>query len=173
VTNPGLSIREQRHALGWSQQALAELRGVTQADLSRIVLSCWGPRLRGGGPHRRGRRDRTATLQCRSLVKPLQLQNPPNSCQTRPMPLSSDDLDEMFTRIHRGGRQAAWRARRSTSSRPLRAGRKPSKCWLRRVFASPTVTAAPLWLVSLRQGLRSHPGVRTHHEPYAAKPVRH
>lgn len=36
VINPGHLIREQRHALGWSQQALAELSGVTQADLSRI-----------------------------------------------------------------------------------------------------------------------------------------
>ena len=36
VINPGHVIREQRHALGWSQQALAELSGVTQADLSRI-----------------------------------------------------------------------------------------------------------------------------------------
>jgi ATP-dependent DNA helicase RecG len=32
----------------------------------------------------------------------LQLQNPPNSCQTMHMPLSSDDLDEMLTRIHSG-----------------------------------------------------------------------
>lgn len=30
----------------------------------------------------------------------MQLQNPPNSCQTMPMLLSSDDLDEMLTRIH-------------------------------------------------------------------------
>jgi DNA-binding XRE family transcriptional regulator len=36
VINPGHLIREQRHALGWSQQELAELCGVTQADLSRI-----------------------------------------------------------------------------------------------------------------------------------------
>lgn len=36
VTNPGHLIREQRHAIGWSQHALAELSGVTQADLSRI-----------------------------------------------------------------------------------------------------------------------------------------
>jgi DNA-binding XRE family transcriptional regulator len=36
VINPGHLIREHRHALGWSQQALAELSGVTQADLSRI-----------------------------------------------------------------------------------------------------------------------------------------
>jgi transcriptional regulator with XRE-family HTH domain len=36
TTNPGHLIREQRHALGWSQHALAELCGVTQADLSRI-----------------------------------------------------------------------------------------------------------------------------------------
>ena len=36
VINPGHLIREQRLALGWSQQALAELSGVTQADLSRI-----------------------------------------------------------------------------------------------------------------------------------------
>jgi DNA-binding XRE family transcriptional regulator len=36
VINPGHLIREQRHALDWSQQALAELSGVTQADLSRI-----------------------------------------------------------------------------------------------------------------------------------------
>jgi DNA-binding XRE family transcriptional regulator len=36
VVNPGHLIREQRHSLGWSQQELAELSGVTQADLSRI-----------------------------------------------------------------------------------------------------------------------------------------
>jgi transcriptional regulator with XRE-family HTH domain len=36
LTNPGHLIREQRHALGLSQHALAELCGVTQADLSRI-----------------------------------------------------------------------------------------------------------------------------------------
>ena len=36
MTNPGHLIREQRQALGWSQQAVAELSGVTQGDLSRI-----------------------------------------------------------------------------------------------------------------------------------------
>jgi hypothetical protein len=39
---------------------------------------------------------------CVSLAKPLQLQNPPNSCQTIHMPLSPNDLDEMLTRIHSG-----------------------------------------------------------------------
>ena len=36
VAHPGHLIRERRHALGWSQHELAQMCGVTQADLSRI-----------------------------------------------------------------------------------------------------------------------------------------
>lgn len=36
LDHPGHLIREQRTALGWSQDRLAELCDVTQADISRI-----------------------------------------------------------------------------------------------------------------------------------------